>query len=106
MFTTVFLLLACAIVAAVGVPLILKLVPPNPIYGVRTEKTESSPEAWYEVNRFGGWALVIAAGATALALMMYSGTWLKSFWAQLLAFVMPIVAAVGATLWHERKLGK
>jgi uncharacterized membrane protein len=104
MFTTVFLLLVCAIVAAVGVPLILKLVPPNPIYGVRTRKTTRSPEVWYEVNRFGGWALVIAAGVTALALMFYSGTWLRSSWAQLFAFVVPIGAAVGATLWHERKL--
>lgn len=104
MFTTVFLLLACAIVAAIGVPLILKLVPPNPIYGIRTSKTMSSPEVWFEVNRIAGVALAIAAGVTALALMMYSGTWLKSWWAQLLAFVIPIVGAIVFTLYHERKM--
>ena len=103
MFTTVILLILCAITAALGVPLIVKIVPPNPVYGVRTKRTLDSPEVWYDVNKFGGWALVAAAGVTALLLMMYSGTWLKSGWAQLAAFVIPVLGAVGATFGYEKK---
>jgi uncharacterized membrane protein len=103
MFTTVILLILCAVMAALGVPLILKIVPPNPVYGVRTERTLDRPEVWFDVNKFGGWALVAAAGVTALALMVYSGTWLKSGWAQLAVFVIAIIAAVAATFFYERK---
>ena len=38
MLTTVFLLIGCAIIAVAAVPLALKLVPPNPLYGFRTER--------------------------------------------------------------------
>ena len=104
MLITVVLLLACALVALAGVPLILKLIPPNEIYGVRTERALSRAEIWYEVNRFAGWALVIAAGFTALLLMIWSGTTLKGFWRHLLALLLPLGIAVGATLWYERRL--
>lgn len=104
MLITVALLIACALIAAASVPLMLKLVPPNPIYGVRTEKALDSPEIWYQVNLFGGRALLGAAGFAALLLMMYSGTLLKSGWAQIFAVVIPIAAAVIATLVYERKL--
>ena len=105
MLTTVLILLACALVAVAGVPLILKLIPPNDIYGVRTERALSRAEIWYEVNRFAGWALVIAAGFTALLLMIWSGTMLKPAYRQILALLLPLGLAVGATLWYERKLG-
>jgi uncharacterized membrane protein len=104
MLTTVVLLLACALLAAAGVPLILKLIPPNPIYGVRTERALSRSEIWYEVNRFGGWALVIAAGVAALLLMLWSGTMLKPAWRQMLAVLLPVAIAVGVTLWYERQI--
>lgn len=104
MLTTVVLLLACALVAAAGVPLILKLIPPNPIYGVLTERAQSRSEIWYEANRFAGWALVIAAGFTALLLMIWSGTMLKPAWRQFLALLIPLAIAVAATLWYERRL--
>jgi uncharacterized membrane protein len=104
MLTTVVLLLACALLAAAGVPLILKLIPPNPIYGVRTERALSRSDIWYEVNRFGGWALVAAAGFTALLLMFWSGTMLKPAWRQVLALLLPLAIAVGVTLWYERQI--
>jgi uncharacterized membrane protein len=105
MLTTVMLLVVCALIAIAAVPLILKLIPPNEIYGVRTERALSRSEIWYEVNRFGGWALVIAVGFTALLLMIWSGTMLKPAWRQILALVVPVGIAVGVTLWYERRLG-
>jgi uncharacterized membrane protein len=103
MLITVALLIGCALIAVVAVPLLLKLVPPNPIYGVRTEKTLDSSEIWYKVNIYGGKALLIAAGVAALLLMVYSGTYLRPWWAQLVVFVVAMLGAVGATLYYERK---
>lgn len=102
---TIVLLIACALIAAAGAPLILKLVQPVPVYGVRPRRAEGDPEAWYEANNFGGWALVAAEGFIMLALMLYSVTWLTSAWARLAVFVIALAGAVGVTRWHER-LGK
>jgi hypothetical protein len=105
MFMTIVLLLACAIEATIGVPLMLKLVPQNPYYGYPARIRASKPEHWLRVNQFAGRALVGAAAFTALALMFYNGTWLRSGWAQLFAFLIPLAAAIGATFWYERKDG-
>jgi len=106
MLTTVFLLIACALIAIAAVPLMLKLVPPNPIYGYRTERALEDSALWFELNKFLGTALLIAMGVAALALMFYSGTWLKSKWLQMAAFLLPLAVAVGATFAYERNLKK
>jgi|GEM_PF-2218773 hypothetical protein len=54
-----------------GIPLLLKLVPPNRFYGYRTATSFSSPEAWYQINYATGLAMVaagIAGGIVALLL--------------------------------------
>ena len=33
----------------------------------------------------------------------YNGTWLRGGWAQFFAFMIPLGAAIGATVWYERK---
>jgi hypothetical protein len=104
MFVTLVLLLTCALVAILSVPLMLKMIPPNPVYGFRTEKALSNPDVWFAVNAVGGRALLVASGLTALALLGYSGTWLRSPWAQLAALLIPLVAAIVATLAYERRL--
>ena len=62
----IFLLMACAVVFVLCIPLVLRLVPPNRLYGFRTRKTLSSPEIWYRANVFSGYALMIAVAVTAL----------------------------------------
>lgn len=103
MFLTIVLLLVCAIVAAVGVPLMLKLIPQNPYYGYPARSINSRPNHWVEVNVFAGRALVAAAAFSALIIMAYNGTYLRSGWAQWFAFLVPLAAAVGATFWYERQ---
>lgn len=50
-------------------PLVLKMVPPNPFYGVRTETTLASASVWYKANFWAGLVAVVlglfAAGANA-----------------------------------------
>jgi hypothetical protein len=50
-----------SILLLVALPLILGLIPPNRIYGVRTVETMADKSLWYQVNRYGGWALVVSS---------------------------------------------
>lgn len=52
--------------AAISLPMMLDLVGPNPFYGVRTDATFASEEAWYRANRASGIAGV-AAGTVGFA---------------------------------------
>ena len=103
MLSTIFILILCALVAAIATPLMLRLIPPNPVYGLPTKRMGSQPEVWYLVNSFGGRMLVVAAGLVAILVMMYNGTWLRSGWAQLFTLVIFLGGAVGATLWFKNK---
>ena len=106
MLSTIFILILCALVAAVAAPLMLRLIPPNPIYGLPTKRMNTQPEVWYLVNSFGGRMLVVAAGVSAILVMMYNGTWLRSGWAQFFVFIVFVGAAVGATFWFKEKTEK
>lgn len=104
MLATIVLLLLCSLTALAGIPLILKLVPPNEAFGFRTERTLAHKKAWYRVNKFAGYALVLASLVTVLAVVLGSNTVLRPFWRQLLLFVALIGTGYGATLWYERDL--
>ena len=63
-------MLAGMLLFAVGIPLVLKLVPPNPVYGVRTSKRFSNREVWYAANRSAGINMAIAGIAIAVAALV------------------------------------
>jgi hypothetical protein len=63
------LIASCVLLVIISVPLILRLVPPNGMYGFRTGATRSTPAVWYQANAFSGWALSIAAVASAMLLV-------------------------------------
>jgi hypothetical protein len=95
-----------ALLAAAAVPLVLKLVPPNRLYGVRTCRTLADRDLWFRVNRFAGWAFL---GAAALATCFYvadpdlaSGSSLSG----VLALLGPVLAAIAATGAYSRGVGR
>lgn len=50
----------------VGIPLVLKKIPMNSLYGFRISKAFDSEKNWYEINRYGGrqlirWSLLLVA---------------------------------------------
>ena len=47
-------LLIAIVFVALGVPLYLRLVPPNSLYGVRVAATEVDDSVWYEANHRAG----------------------------------------------------
>jgi uncharacterized membrane protein len=57
-----------------GIPLLLRRVPPNSWYGCRTQTTLSNEEIWYDVNRVTGRDLIITGIAvitSAVAVFMF-----------------------------------
>jgi uncharacterized membrane protein len=80
-----------ALVGALSVPLALKLVPPNRIYGVRTPQTLASREVWFRVNRVAGFALIVAVGM-AMCVYLAEPEWAsgRSFLG-VLALIVPVV---------------
>lgn len=49
------------IILVLAFPLILGLIPPNRVYGIRTAETLVNEQRWYQVNRYGGWAFLVSS---------------------------------------------
>jgi uncharacterized membrane protein len=64
-----------AVFVVLGIPLAMRMVPPNGWYGIRTAKTLSNPEIWYRVNALGGKGAIVAGILSFLILLA-----LNSFW--------------------------
>jgi hypothetical protein len=89
--------------AAVSVPLILRRVPMNRWYGVRTRKAFASSENWYELNEYGGKLLLCLGGG--LVVFGLIGFWVApapdSVWAAVYLVVpllglVPVIALIRA----------
>ena len=97
------LIAACLLLAMVSIPLILRVVPINGIYGFRTALTMSSSEIWYPVNVFAGWALLIAAGLGATVLWILPATVKR--WVLWATFWGPVLGAVVVSFMHLKRFG-
>jgi hypothetical protein len=93
----------CAIIAVASIPLMLNVVPPNRIYGVRTPQTLANRDLWFRANRFAGCALFIASGASAAVFAVHpeyaSGRSLTG----LVVFLAPLGAALVASVAYVRR---
>ena len=106
MLMTILLFIVLAVVAAAAIPLMMGVVPPNPYYGWPTRNSRSKPKIWKKVNRFLGQAVVLTVILAVAALMYYSGTWLRSGFAQLLFVIVALGIAAGATYLYSRSIGE
>ena len=61
-----------ALTFALGIPLILRVIPPNRFYGFRTTTSYSSADAWYQINFATGLALVVAGVVAGLLVLFLS----------------------------------
>lgn len=89
------LLFACLVLFVLGIPLALKLIPPNGIYGFRTASTKANTDLWWQVNTFLGRALVVAALAAGAIITLASQ--ISDRWGTV-TVVGPAVLAVLASL--------
>ena len=101
-------ILACAFLcAALSIPLILRKVPRNVVYGFRTPATLGDDFLWYEANAHFGRRLLIAScvsavGVLALSFAPVSPTFFLK--ASLVVLLAPLLIAVLATARHLRSL--
>jgi len=70
---------------------------------VPTERTLADDKTWFRVNAFAGKAVLTACGLAAFLILFYQGTWLRSGWSQLFAFLVPLAGAAAAAIAYERR---
>ena len=58
------------LLSAISVPLILRRIGPNPIYGFRVRQTLEDPEVWYDVNAYAGKGLFLDGLITVIAALV------------------------------------
>lgn len=104
--------ISCGIIfTLLGIPLLLKKIPMNSLYGFRISKAFDSDKNWYEINRFGGrqlilWSfLLIAIGALYFVFPINSS---RSELNNILLAVLPILicptVAIVKTYFFSKQL--
>ena len=98
--------LLAVVTMAIAVPLVLRKVPPNVIYGFRTPKTLSNPQIWYVANYKGGINLIVASIAALLCWVVFILLFDRSIAAVLSTgvFVAASIVATIVSLLQLRKL--
>jgi ABC-type Fe3+-siderophore transport system permease subunit len=87
-----------------SIPLAIGFVPRNRLYGFRTRRTLADDAAWYPVNRFAGFGIMIASAiyglvATARPYDRDFSVWLL----HLAAFAGPLMLAIIVSVWFSRR---
>lgn len=59
------------LLTAASLPLALRLVPRNRLYGIRVAKAFESDENWYAINAYGGWWL-LGYGVSVIAFGVFA----------------------------------
>jgi hypothetical protein len=95
------LIASCVVLVAISIPLILRIVPPNGMYGFRVSGT-GSPAIWYPANAFMGWAVLLAAVIGAILEVILPRT--TERWLLWGAFLIPQCGAVVASFAYLSKL--
>lgn len=89
------MLASCVLITIISIPLILRVVPPNGVYGFRNAETLSNRAIWYQANAFMGWALVISSAISAAILVSLPMTARRILaWA---GFLLPLCGAIVAS---------
>lgn len=101
--------LACdAVFALIAIPLALRKVPRNVVYGFRTRATLADESVWYDANAYFGRGLLIASAISAAAIaLLYSNGGLSPdsfFKASIAVLVAPSFVATIATFRFVRTL--
>ena len=87
------LLIPCIVFVVMGIPFVMGVVPPNPIYGFRIKRTLQDAEVWYPANRVAGlWSIWtgIAAAATSIATLVLGLPLATAALIELLPFIVGI----------------
>ena len=95
-------LVGCAVIAVIAIALILRLIPPNGLFGFRTDLALSNPDLWYSANAFSGWMLAAAAALSAVIVKLVPARLGMAKWFQAAVLIATVAVAIWATLLHLR----
>ncbi len=90
----------CGLAVGFSVPLTMGLVKPNSQFGLRTAKTLSDPHIWEVTNRFGGWAIIIAAFVGLALISTIVNYSQKSMAIAVVLLCLPFWIAIAVTLLY------
>ena len=83
------------LLVALALPLVLRRVPPNPLYGLRVPATFRDESVWYDANAASGRDLLAYAAVIFLvALLLPAAGWDE----EAIAIAWIVIAGVGAIL--------
>lgn len=92
-----------AATALISIPLVLRMIPMNRIYGIRTPKAFDSEYNWYALNAFGGRLLLYFGGfvlafgyATRKIAPLPTSLWAPVFFVGPLLAIIPVLARIKA----------
>ncbi|HSP34151.1 MAG TPA: SdpI family protein [Thermoanaerobaculia bacterium] len=105
---TVTVVALAALLALVSIPLALRKVPPNVVYGYRTRATLSNERIWYVANAYFGRAQLIASILSIAAIAILHSMHTISPYAFLnvsvAVVIVPTALAVALTQRYIRSL--
>ena len=82
----------------------LGLVPPNRLYGIRTRETLANRDLWFRANRFAGFALFVAAGASSIVFLVQPEYASGRSLVGLLVLLVPLVIAIAACFVYLQRV--
>ena|SRR5689334_20923510 len=110
LFVAMFTVTSIILIVA-GVPLAMRRVAPNGLYGVRVPATFANERVWYDANAASGRDLIIAGAATLIAALLLpffkgmSPTRYSLLWTAIMVGALLVVAVAGikrsSRLLHE-----
>ena len=87
----VFFFIPGAAIVLLSIPLILRRIPPNPLYGLRVPATYKDEQVWYDANAAAGRDMAVFGMALTLLVIVLAVAGLRGN-----AFAITWTAALGA----------
>lgn len=100
--TYISIVLAALVTGGLGVPLIQRKVPPNAMYGLRTQATRQSESVWYEANARTGRHLICLAIIVLVVVAVGAFTVKDGGLVALAASVIAVIGALTFTFMDTR----
>jgi hypothetical protein len=101
--------IAAALFALIAIPLMLRKVPRNVVYGFRTRATLASDEVWYDVNAHFGRGLFIASIVSIVVIFALTSTAIppqRFLTVSVVVLVAPVAIATIATTRYLLAIGR
>jgi hypothetical protein len=97
-----------ALLAGISIPLILRKIPPNPIYGFRVPRTLNNPAIWYDANAYAGVRMLVfglVLIVAAVGLYAVPGLGVDTYaWSVLAVVVVGLAVVVFQSFRYLRRL--